>query len=76
MPKNNHTGFLAKLAITGLATAGAALLARTLIKRNYGDYINLKSLCQEIIQRLEEESKNQETTIAPCLILDTLNLKE
>jgi hypothetical protein len=49
MSKNSQTGFLAKLAITGLATAGAALLARTLIKRNYGDYINLKSLCQEII---------------------------
>ena len=44
----NQTGLITKLALTGLATAGAAWLAKVLIKKNYGDYINFKTLCQEI----------------------------
>jgi hypothetical protein len=45
MTKKESVGFFTKLALTGAITAGAALLAKHLIKSNYGDYLAFKTLC-------------------------------
>ncbi len=66
---------MAKIALTGAITAGAAYLAKRLIQKNYGDYIAFKGLCQKIIQRLEEEHHNKDTTICLCEIFSQVDLE-